>query len=121
MGEGGRYKIVTIDRTLAPRDRYDRTAGGALYYLKYDGKTTDGRLTVTLFFGITDCDIDHINPKLVSTAVNAGITLDELIDMVSHEFTNGKINVCLFDQILFSHIIVLSMNINSNGRTRLSP
>ena len=36
MGEGGRYKIVTIDRTLAPRDRYDRTAGGALYYLKYD-------------------------------------------------------------------------------------
>ena len=57
----------------------------------------------------------------MSTAVNAGITLDELIDMVSHEFTNGKINVCLFDQILFSHIIFLFMNINSNGRTRLSP
>ena len=116
-----RYEIVTIDRTLAPRDRYDRTAGGALYYLKYDGKTTDGRLTATSFFGITNCDIDHIIPKLVSAAVNAGITLDKLIDMVSHEFTNGKCNVCLFGQILFSHIIVLFMNINSNGWTRLLP
>ena len=90
-----------------------------MYYLKYDGKTTDGRLTATSFFGISNCDIDHIIPKLVSAAVNAGITLDELIDMVSHEFTNGKCNVCLFGQILFSHIIVLFMNINSNGWTRL--
>jgi hypothetical protein len=38
MGEG-QYKIVTINRSLATRDRYDRTAGSALYYLKYDGKT----------------------------------------------------------------------------------
>lgn len=89
MGEG-KYEIVTIDRTLAPRERYDRTASGALYYLKYDGKTTEGRLTTTSFFGITNGDIHQIIPKLVLAAVNAGITLGELIDMVSHEFTNGK-------------------------------
>jgi len=107
MGDGGRYEIVTIDRTLAPGDRYDRNACGALYYLKYDGKTTNVRLTATSLLGITNCDIDHIIPKLVSAAVNAGITMDKLIDMVSHEFTNGKCNVCLFGQILFSHILVL--------------
>jgi hypothetical protein len=27
MGEG-KYEIVTIDRSLAPRDRFDRSVGG---------------------------------------------------------------------------------------------
>ena len=94
IGEG-QYEIVTIDRSLAPRDRYDRAAGGALYYLKYyDGKTTDGRLTTT-YVGNTTCHIDNIIAKLVTAAVNGGITLDELINKVSHEFTNGKY-MCLY-------------------------
>jgi len=94
MGEG-QYEIVTIPRSLAPRDRYNKTAGGALYYLKYDGKTTDGRITTT-YLGNNTCDIDNIIPKLAMAAVNAGITLDELINKVSHEFTNGKFNVSVY-------------------------
>jgi hypothetical protein len=93
MGEG-KYEIVTIDRSLAPRDRFDRSVGGALYYLKYDKITTDGGLT-TATFGNTACDIDHIIPKLVAAALNGSITLDELINKVSHEFTNGKF-MCLY-------------------------
>ena len=73
-----------------------------MYYLKYDGKTRDGRITTT-YFGNNTCDIDNIISKLAMAAVNAGITLDELINKVSHEFTNDKFNVSVYLIKFYSH------------------
>ena len=104
-----KYEIVKINKSLAPRERCDKATGCALYYLLYDGKpTTDGRTTTTYFD-----NEKNIIGGLVLAAIDEGVTLDELIGKVSHEFNNGKFNVSVCLIQIFSHIILLFLNINS--------
>jgi len=104
-----KYEIVKINKNIAPRERYDKATGCALYYLLYDERSTlDGRSSTTYLD-----NEKNIIGGLVLAAIDEGVTLDELIGKVSHEFNNGKFNVSVCLIQIFSHVILLFLNINS--------